>query len=255
MDNQTEILARIFVGFDDILSRYQRFNQLFFDNLQGQIQNNPIAEELIKSYQSNLQNKNGQNEQLLNLEPNMNNLLIAEANLQSIFELLKKYKNDLKNFFDSNEIKFITDNAADYLFGLQHLVISIDIKMDLFIDLLQSKKIDKKAILSLKDLKDELITYTEISNLRDVVAHNDAIVDDEFRKDFKLSKKGKDNISFCLAGLGKIEQYIHDYTVIILYVSKRYLDADIFTCYNTFECSKKIKLTEEEILKINQEKK
>ena len=95
MTEQNLILSRIFVDFDDILSRYQRFNLLFFNNIQDQISNNSKAREFIKQYQKVSQNSNKQTEQILNLEPNNNNLLIAEANLPYIFKLLKKHKKEL----------------------------------------------------------------------------------------------------------------------------------------------------------------
>ena len=251
MIDQNKILSRIFVDFDDILSRYQRFNKLFFNKLQDQIVNNSMAKELIKAYHKNPQKSNIKTEQIFNMEQNENNILIAEANSQYILKLLKKYPSAMKEFFENNEINAIANNATDYLFGLQHLIISIDVKMELFTKLLHDKNIDKNKVLNLEEIKKELTTYKEVSKIRNIVAHNDAVVDDLFRKDFKLEKKDEDNISFCLAGLGKIDQYIHDYTIIILYITKHYLDSNIFSYYNSFKCSKKIKLTEEEIFKIN----
>lgn len=256
MDSQDKLFVRLMIGFTDILNRYYRFNELFVIKLKEQMKNETTKDFFNVYIKNSNLNKNQKNDtQSFNLIPNKNGLVIAEANIDFFTKMISNFSlENIIKFFDNPELKATLDNGSDYLFGMQYLVVNIDCFMDLFKKLLKNEKIYRHQILACDDLKDEFLTYDEISKVRNLVAHQNSLVDDTFRNHFNISKNEAD-ITFCLAGFLKIEKYIHDCVVIVLYVYKHFLKMDdVLELYEKLLLSKKIKLSQKERDKISKEK-
>ena len=159
MDKNDEIsLNRIFVSFDEIYQRYMRFNTRFIEELKILIKE-PISKEIVREFlkKQNIKEDNV----LLKTIKNKRNLFLIAADEEKAKDLIVKFADELKKFFEHDTVKKIADNATDYMFGVQHLLVSICVQIEIFIEsILQTSGVSQKILIEDERLK----SFNEVHN-------------------------------------------------------------------------------------------
>lgn len=247
MDKNDEIsLNRIFVSFDEIYQRYMRFNTRFIEELKILIKE-PISKEIEREFlkKQNIKEDNV----LLKTIKNKRNLFLIASDEKKATDLIIKFSDGLKKFFEHDTVKKIADNAADYMFGVQHLLVSICVQIEFFIkSILQTSGVSQKILIEDERLKSFNEAHDTLKNIRNIIAHNDGLLDELFKSRVGVESCDKSSIGFCLEGIMHFEKYLKNSIVIILFVLKAYFNmSDVIDFYNKFDISKNIKIEEKDI--------
>lgn len=182
--------------------------------------NNPLT-ELIKSY-------------------NVKNKIVFKYKLEKFLEYKEKHPEAINSFLSNKTIEQMSDCGNEFRWITQWLIINIDIYMDLFFKLLLNcKKIPKgfndkpkeniyQKFPVLTDMLDsEFDSYIEMHSIRNNIAHNGMIVDNELNR----------------TGIINIENDENDVSMYIVFPKQ------IFEY--TISCLRIIRLTNDMILKID----
>lgn len=239
-------LNKIFVSFNEIYLRYMRFNKIFVEELKVLIQD-PVLQEIINRVLKPREVKNGVG--LFKKIENKRDLFLLGTDSKEAMNLIFKFSEELKIFFENPTVKRIADNASDYMFGVQHLLVSLHVQIEQFIEVvLKTKGINKTTVTEDKRLKQNIEIYNTLRIIRNSIAHNDGLLDDIFRIKIGLENKKNDDIEFCLEGILNFEKYFKSIIITILFVLKNFCEeSDVITFYDKFEMSKHLKLTEDDI--------